>query len=136
MLGHPSDNILGTALSFMNSSDVFNKNSLVTHCKHCLCGKIHKLPFNKSDFQSTKSFELIHSDVQCPAPLTSANDFRYYVLFIDDYSKFSWVYLIKYKFDVFDIFKYFKAYVETQFDSKIKVLRSDGGGEYTSNAFK
>ena len=62
-LGHPSDNIFGTTLSFTNSSDVFNKNSLVTHCKHCLSGKIHKLPFNKSDFQSTKSFELIHSDV-------------------------------------------------------------------------
>ena len=80
---------------------------------------MHKLPFNKSDFQSTKPFELIHSDVWGPAPITSYNDFRYYLLFIDDYSKFAWVYLLKHKSDVFDLFKYFNAYVGPKWEINI-----------------
>ena len=48
----------------------------------------------------------------------------------------TWLYLLKHKSDVLDIFKFFKATVENQLDSKIKVLRIDYGGEFTSNAFK
>ena len=70
-----------------------------------------------------------------PAPITFRNDFRYYLLFIDDYSKFAWMYLLKHKSNVFDLFKYFNTYVKNQFDTKIKILRTDGGGEYTSTVF-
>ena len=62
--------------------------------------------------------------------------FVYYVLFVDVYSKFTWLYLLKHKSDVLDVFKYFKATVENQLNSKIKVLRTDNGGEFTFNAFK
>ena len=58
-----------------------------------------------------------------------------YKSYIDDFTRFTWVYLLKYKSDVFDIFKYFKATVENQLDSKIKILRTDCGGEFTSKAF-
>ena len=136
-LGHPSDNILRTALSsYNNSMNCTNSMSnSVSHCKHCLSGKMHKLPFNKFVFLASKPLELVHSDVWGPAPITSINDFRYYFVFIVEFSKFTWVYLLKNKFDVFDVFKYFKAYIETQLNTQIKILRTYGSGENTSNAF-
>ena len=137
-LGHPSDSILRTVLSSCNNDSMKctdSSSNSVSHCKHCLSGKMHKLPFNKSVFLSSKPLELVHSDVWGPAPITSINDIRYRLVFIDDFSKFTWVYLLKNKSDVFDVFKYFKSYIETQLNTQIKVLRIDGGGEYTSNAF-
>ena len=97
---------------------------------------MHQLPFDKSDFKASKPLELIHSDVWGSAPTTSINDFQYYVLFVDDYFKFTWLFLLKFKSDVFEVFKYFKATIENQLDSKIKILRTDRGGEFTSNMFK
>ena len=64
------------------------------------------------------------------------NVFIYYVTFVDDYSKFTWLYLFKFKSDVFEVFKHFKATVENQLDTRIKVLRTDIGGEFSSNSFK
>ena len=110
-VGHPSNNVLQGALSSISfpidcNKPVFGSDN---HCKHCLSGKMHHLPFNKSDFVAFKLLELVHSDVWGPAPITSINDFRYYLVFVDDYSKFSWLYLLKHKSDVFPMFKYFKA---------------------------
>ena len=84
------------------------------HCKHCLSGKMHKLTFYKSFFLASKPLELVHSDVWGLAPIISTNDFRYYLVFIDEFSKFTWVYLLKNKSNALDVFKYFKAYIETQ----------------------
>lgn len=78
---------------------------------------MHKLPFNKSIFLASNPLELVHSDVWGPAPITSIDDFRYYLVFIDEFSKFTWVYLLQHKFDVFDVFKYFKACIETQLNT-------------------
>ena len=97
---------------------------------------MHQLPFPKSDFQASKPLELIHSDVWGLAPVISVNDFQYYVIFVDEYLKFTWLYLLKFKLDVFDVFKHFKATVENQLGTKIKILRTNRGGEFTSNAFK
>ncbi|KAI4338269.1 hypothetical protein L6164_016611 [Bauhinia variegata] len=60
---------------------------------------------------------------------------KYFVSFIDDYSKRRWVYLIKRKADVFPIFKMYKAHLELESRKKIKCLRSDNGGEYISKEF-
>jgi hypothetical protein len=57
------------------------------------------------------------------------------VTFIDDYSRFTWVYFLRSKSEVFSVFKSFFAYIETQFSTGIKVLRSDSGGEYMSHEF-
>jgi hypothetical protein len=60
----------------------------------------------------------------------------YYDSFIDDFSCKTCMYFLKTKDEVFSRFHYFKALVENQTGKKIKVLRSDNGGEYTSNEFK
>jgi transposase InsO family protein len=57
------------------------------------------------------------------------------VIFIDDYSRKTWIYFLKTKDEVFDRFKEFRTLVENQTGRRIRVLRSDNGGEYTSNEF-
>jgi transposase InsO family protein len=66
----------------------------------------------------------------------SLGNFLYYVTFIDDFSRKTWIYFLKAKDEVFNKFQEFKALVENLSGRKIKVLRSDNGGEYTSNEFK
>ena len=132
-LGHPHDQVLRYVCP--NDRSIINKcTNLVQTCTHCLYGKMHNLPFPKSQFVASSPFELVHSDVWGPAPITSINGFRYYVIFVDHFTRFTWLYLLKSKFEVFSKFILFKALVETQFSTKIKTLRFDGGGEYTSTA--
>jgi hypothetical protein len=66
----------------------------------------------------------------------SLSGYEYYVTFIDDHSRKTWIYFMKTKDKVFSRFQEFKALVENQTGKKIKTLRSDNGGEYTLKAFK
>jgi transposase InsO family protein len=68
-------------------------------------------------------------------PSTSISGYVYYVSFIDDYSRKTWVYFLKSKDEVFSKFKEFKALIENVSERKIKILRSNNGGEYTSKEF-
>jgi transposase InsO family protein len=60
----------------------------------------------------------------------------YYVSYIDDFSHKTWIYFLKTKDEVFSRFQEFKALVENQAGKKIKILRSDNGGEYNSKEFE
>ena len=60
----------------------------------------------------------------------------YFLTFIDDRSRYTWVYFIKRKGDVFEYFKEFKTMIEKQIERCIKILRSNNGGEYVSRDFK
>lgn len=102
------------------------KSKHVQHrCKHFLIGKMHKLPFSSSTFQSTHPLELVHSDVWGPCAIVSSNGYKYYVLFVDDFSRFSLLYLLEYKSKVLTTFKNFKATNENLLSNKIKMLRTD-----------
>ncbi|KAL4361851.1 hypothetical protein GQ457_04G011270 [Hibiscus cannabinus] len=103
-------------------------------CEHCITSKQHRLKFNTSNSRGKTVLELVHSDVW-QAPVTSLGGAKYFVSFIDDYSRRCWVYPIKKKADVFSTFKVFKARVELDSGNKIKCFRSDNGGEYTSDEF-
>ena len=92
--------------------------------------KIDKLLFSSTIHKSTQPLELIHSDLWGPAPLTSHFGFNYYVIFIDGFSRFSWLYNLKKKSELFENFLEFKRRVENQSSSKIKSFQSDWGGEY------
>jgi transposase InsO family protein len=67
--------------------------------------------------------------------VASLNRFLYYMLFIDDHSRKTWIYFLKTKDGVLARFQEFKAQVENMTRRRIKVLRSDNGGEYTSRDF-
>ena len=66
---------------------------------------------------------------------TWLSGYVYYASFIDDYYRKTWIYLLKKKDEVFEKFKEFKALVENLFEKRIKTLRSDNGGEFTSGEF-
>jgi hypothetical protein len=89
-----------------------------------------------SNSKTNAPFELVHSDVWGPAPICSYNGFKYFVIFIDDFSKATWMYLLKSKEEVFNYFVEFSNYVENQFNTKIKIFRSDNDTEFTNNNFK
>jgi histone deacetylase 1/2 len=133
-LGHASSHVVEQILSRHKLSFVKDsRNNSI--CDSCQKGKSHQLPYPKSSSVSLRPFELVFSDVWGPAP-TSVGRHNYYVSFIDDYSKFTWIYLLKQKSEVFQCFRDFQTMVERQFDCKILAVQSDWGGEYqTLNSF-
>ena len=105
-------------------------------CEVCSLGKLHRLPFPKSGaWRASKKLQLIHTDVCGPMRTPSLNESKYFILFIDDFSRMCWVYFLKQKSEVADVFRRFKSLVENQTDCRIKVLRSDNGTEYTLEKF-
>ena len=78
---------------------------------------------------------LIHSDVYGPFSSTARGGFQYFITFIDDFSRYAYVYLMKHKSESFEKFKVFKNEVQNQLGKNIKILRSDRGGEYLSREF-
>ena len=112
------------------------KSDFYDVCDHCCNGKNHRTPFPKNNFVKRKPFELIHSDVCGKIDPISNGGAQYFLTFIDEYSKYCWVYLLKSKDQVFEKFREWKTGVETQCDAKIRILRSDNGGEYCSHKFE
>ena len=99
-------------------------------CSSCYCAKSHKLPFSNHHIRSTRPLELIYSDVWGPTPIRSLDGYLYYVIFIDHFSKYVWLYPMKNKSDVFNIFAQFKTIVEKHFNLPILTFFSDNGGEF------
>ena len=95
---------------------------------------MHQHHYSTSSTKTTKPFQLIHTDLWGPAPVTSTEGYRYYVHFIDDFSRYVWMYPLKLKFDTLSTFSYFNNLFERQFDCKIKSVQADWGGEYRSLA--
>jgi hypothetical protein len=104
-------------------------------CKGCALGKNIKKPFQSSNNKSKEILDLIHLDVCSLMPVKSLGGSSYYIIFIDDYSRKTWLYLLKKKDEVFSKFQEFKAEIENLTNKKIKTLRIDNGGEYTSKVF-
>ena len=80
--------------------------------------------------RKTKLLELIHSGLEDLKQTMTRGGKKFYVTFIDDYSRFTRVYLLRNKDEAFDIFLNYKAEVKNQLDRKIKRIRFDRGGEY------
>ena len=100
-------------------------------------GKYTKTAFSSSDSRSAMTLDLIHSDLCGSMSSVSLRGYEYYVTFIDDHSKKTCIYFLKSKKskEVLQRLQEFKALVENQTRRKIRVLRSDNEGEYTSKEF-
>jgi hypothetical protein len=113
----------------------FSESGIV--CTNCLKGKQHRdVISRRSTWRASEKLELVHADICGPISPFSEGNKRYFICFIDDYSRKAWVYFLSYKSDAFTTFKLFKALVEKETDLSIKCLRTDRGGEFTSNEFK
>lgn len=103
-------------------------------CENCVKGKITRQPFPKLSATTTEGpLELIHTDLCGPMPTATPGGRRYFMTMIDDYSRYTHVFLLTHKSEAEQVIKDFVNYSETQFGRKPKVLRSDGGGEYISH---
>ena len=95
----------------------------------------HQLPYKEYKFIAKEPLELVYSDVFGPVKQASISGRKYLVTFIDDFSRYVWIYFMKKKSETFSKFKEFKEVAEAEVGKEIRCLRSDNGGEYTSDEF-
>ena len=102
--------------------------------------KSHRQSFKSNETRVKSLFSLVHANVWGPAPVIGDHGFKYFLLFVDDCSRMTWVYFLKNKSEVYEKFVLFYKLIQTQFQTQIKVLRSDNGREFVnremSNFFK
>ena len=105
-------------------------------CEPCAQGKHHcaKFPTDGGE-RSDSILGLVHTDICGKLSTKSLGGCEYFMTFIDDKLRFTWVYMLKKKSDAFSKFREWKAMAEKLTGQKLKSLRSDNGGEYVSNAF-
>ena len=136
-LGHPNSDVLLTLFNFgLLRNKACSSIDLSFYCTSCKLGKSKVLPFPHHASRASQCLELINSDVWGIAPVISHEHYKYFVTFIDDFSRFTWVYFLRAKGEVFSVFQRFLALLETQFSTSIKVLHSYSSGEYMSNEFQ
>jgi hypothetical protein len=135
-LGHIGEKGLQTLHSKGMVEGMSNCTLDFDFCEHYIYGKQNRVRFPFSATREKGILELIHNDVFGPVLVPSLGKSVYYVSFIDDFSRNTWIYFLRKKSEVFDKFKEFKALVENQTEKKIKVLRTNNGGEFCGNEFK
>ena len=105
-------------------------------CEPCVKGKHHHQKFPTEGGKRAKDkLELVHTDVCGKVESKSLSGCEYFLSFIDDMSRYSWCYPLKKKSDVYQKFIEWKTMVERSSDRSLKKIRSDNGGEYTSEQF-
>jgi transposase InsO family protein len=83
-----------------------------------------------------KPLDIVHTDLCGPMRTKGMDGEQYFMLVIDDYTRTTWVFFLKKKSNCFKCFRVFKELVENKTVLKIKFLRLDNGGEFTSNVFR
>lgn len=121
------------AKEFINVSSWVKSNSISINYQ---MGKSCKLSFNSSNKISKLLLEIIHYDLWGPAPILSNQCFKYYVILIDDSSRYTCLYRLKKKSEFYECFLKFQRFVENHFERKIKTFQSDDGCEFKSRAFE
>ncbi|KAL4318060.1 hypothetical protein GQ457_18G019390 [Hibiscus cannabinus] len=119
----------------MMTNDLPELDDQISSCKACQFGKQNRKPFPKSTWRATHKLQLIHTDVAGPQRTPSLKGSRYYIVFIDDFTRMCWIFFLKFKSEVAQVFWKFKARVENESCCKIQIVRSDNGKEYTSAEF-
>nr|GEY11545.1 zinc finger, CCHC-type [Tanacetum cinerariifolium] len=105
-------------------------------CDICLIGKHSRAPFpKKAKAISTSPLDLVYGDLCGPITPPTPSGKRYVFLLVDDYSRYMWVYFLNTKDQAFDTFKEFNKSIENELRTTLKILRTDRGGEFTSNEF-
>jgi transposase InsO family protein len=129
-LGHPSQNKMRLLVPSLSKLSSFE-------CQSCQLGKHTRSTYCQRVNKSVASpFALVHSDIWGPSRVKSTLGYYYFVTFIDDYSRCTWLFLMKNRSDVFRIFQEFYAEIKNQFNTTIKILRTDNAREYMSSQFQ
>lgn len=102
-------------------------------CEICIQSKMVKSPFEDRRSKSSNVLDLIHTDVCGPMQTPTARGYRYFLTLIDDYSRYTVVYLLRDKSEVTEKLQIFLEMVKNKFTRYPKKIRSDNGGEYTGH---
>ncbi|GJR49898.1 zinc finger, CCHC-type containing protein [Tanacetum coccineum] len=105
-------------------------NESLEKCKSFIFGKMARKPFPHQVERAKDLLGLIQTDVCGPIRTVSREGASYFITFIDDFSHYGYVYLMKHKHEVFETFKVFQNEVENQLGKRIKAIRFYQGGEY------
>ena len=128
-LGHPSFVKLKETLPWLNLSEF--------HCESCELGKHHRSSYpSRTGPPTHPPFDLVHYDVWGPAPHPSPTGGKYYMVFVDDYTRASWTYILKSRKEVLSRVQHFLLEIITQYETMAKVLRTDNALEFTQKAIE
>ncbi|CAK6974377.1 Retrovirus-related Pol polyprotein from transposon TNT 1-94 [Scomber scombrus] len=112
----------------------FTAEKEATFCEACVEGKLSRKPHKPvGEIRSKRKLQLIHSDVCGPMQTESIGGVKYFVTFIDDYSRCCKVYFLKQKSEVLSKFNEFEKTFSNECGQKVTRLRTDNGGKYTSS---
>lgn len=150
LLSSVSGTVWHRRLGHLNSSDLekmkdgavigmsYTDKSQITksNCKVCCEGKQTRLPFPHAGNRSTGLLDTVHADICGPMETRSIGGSKYFLLFVDDYSKMTFVYFLKTKDETFNCFKTYKSLVENQTGKRIKIFRTDNGLEFCSKEYE
>jgi len=131
-LGHASINRIRSLVSSGHLGIVSDNKD------DCLTRPLTKQPallFNNSTTISHALFDLVHSDIWGPSPNPTMGESKYFVIFVDDYSRYTWLFLMKQRSEFTKIYRDFAQMVKTQFSCPIKVFRIDNTMEYRDSDF-
>lgn len=135
-LGHVNSNYLNQMSEAVEGLNLVEKvNITKSTCSTCCEGKQSRLPFKHVGTRADDVLKVIHTDICGPMEVSSIGGAKYFLLFIDDYSRMIFVYFLRNKSDALACFKEFKAKVENQTNKKIKTIRSDNGLEFCNKEF-
>ncbi|RVX11419.1 Retrovirus-related Pol polyprotein from transposon TNT 1-94 [Vitis vinifera] len=109
-------------------SESFNSVSNSKFAKHT------RTVYPQIPYKPSTVFSLVHSDVWGPSRIKNISGTRWFVTFVDDHTRVTWVFLMKEKSEVGHIFQTFNRMVQNQFNSKIQVLKSDNAKEYFTSS--
>lgn len=112
---------------------LFSNKTINFQCKICEFAKQQHTYFLNSHYKPSKSFTLIHSDLWKPSRFPNHTKTKWFVTFIDDYTRDCWVYLLKEKFEVRDAFINFHLMIQIWFQSQIQILWTDNSTKYFNN---
>ena len=129
-LGHCDLNKIQLSIFSSQIDCSSNSNNYSFSCSSWLQGKLTKFPLPPIEYKTSAPLQLIHTDVWGLSPHVSISSQKYFFLFVDDFTWFTWFYPLVQHNDIHNVFVLFQKFVETQFICKIKAIQIDEGGEY------
>ena len=125
-LGHPNFVYLERIFPSLFS----HKNSKILHCDICQFSKHTRSTYSPRSYKASKPFSKIHSDIWGPSRISNVSGAHWFLLFVDDHTRLSWVFLMKEKSETGQLFKTFHQMIKNQFNTNIQVLQTDNARDY------
>ena len=138
-MGHISPNIAKRLVTqgFVTGVCLVSTSDTEFFCESCVYAKATRksIPKTHEGERAKKFGEEVHSDLWGPAPIETKGGQRYYITFVDDYTRLTHLYLLRTKDEAFVAYQQFEAWCGNQLEVPIRVLHSDRGGEYLGKEF-